>query len=34
MRCLFISTMAGAPWGGSEELWVRSADYAIEKGHE
>ncbi|MCK6648777.1 MAG: glycosyltransferase family 4 protein [Bacteroidia bacterium] len=26
--------MAGAPWGGSEELWARSAEYAIEKGHE
>ena len=25
--------MAGAPWGGSEELWVKAAGYAVEKGH-
>jgi glycosyltransferase involved in cell wall biosynthesis len=34
MRILFISTMAGASWGGSEELWVKSASYALEKGNE
>ncbi|PVD52026.1 hypothetical protein DC498_11595 [Terrimonas sp.] len=34
MRIIFISTMAGNPWGGSEELWVKSADYALSKGHE
>ncbi|CAN5387971.1 hypothetical protein BH10BAC1_BH10BAC1_15950 [soil metagenome] len=33
MKILFISTMAGARWGGSEELWLKAADYAIEKGH-
>ncbi|MCW3102617.1 MAG: glycosyl transferase group 1 [Bacteroidetes bacterium] len=25
--------MAGASWGGSEELWVKCAAYALEKGH-
>jgi glycosyltransferase involved in cell wall biosynthesis len=34
MKILFITTMAGAPWGGSEELWVKSALYAKEQGHE
>lgn len=34
MKILFVSTMAGAAWGGSEELWVNAADYALEKGHE
>ncbi len=34
MRILFISTMAGSSWGGSEELWTRSADYALDEGHE
>jgi glycosyltransferase involved in cell wall biosynthesis len=33
MRSLFfISLMNGLPWGGSEELWYRSALYAAEKG--
>ncbi len=34
MKILFISTMASTPWGGSEELWVKSAMYAKEQGHE
>jgi glycosyltransferase involved in cell wall biosynthesis len=25
MRFVFLSTMAGAPWGGSEELWSQAA---------
>jgi len=25
MRFVFVSTMAGAPWGGSEELWSQAA---------
>jgi glycosyltransferase involved in cell wall biosynthesis len=28
----FISLMNGLPWGGSEELWYRSALYAAQKG--
>jgi glycosyltransferase involved in cell wall biosynthesis len=28
----FISLMNGLPWGGSEELWYRSALYAAKKG--
>lgn len=34
MRILFVSTMAGSSWGGSEELWSRSAEYALAKGYE
>ncbi len=34
MRVLFISTMAGAAWGGSEELWVKTAAHAMEQGHQ
>ena len=34
MKILFISTMAGSKWGGSEELWVKSADYALKQGNE
>lgn len=34
MRLLFISTMSNSSWGGSEELWVKSANYAIDEGHE
>ncbi len=33
MRLAFISTMAGAPWGGSEELWAASARAAMAGGH-
>jgi glycosyltransferase involved in cell wall biosynthesis len=28
----FISLMAGSPWGGSEELWYKTALHAIDKG--
>jgi glycosyltransferase involved in cell wall biosynthesis len=31
-RLLFISTMSGSPWGGSEELWYKTALYALENG--
>ena len=34
MKIAFISTMAGSPWGGSEELWAASALSALEAGHE
>ncbi len=34
MRICFISTMSGAPWGGSEVLWSRTARRALEEGHE
>lgn len=30
---LFISLMNGAPWGGSEEAWYRSALYAVSLQH-
>jgi glycosyltransferase involved in cell wall biosynthesis len=33
MRFAFISTMSGAPWGGSEELWSRAAIRLREDGH-
>ena len=33
MRLAFISTMAAAPWGGSEELWAASARAALAGGH-
>lgn len=29
----FLSLMNGAAWGGSEELWFRTALHAAEKGH-
>jgi glycosyltransferase involved in cell wall biosynthesis len=32
-RIAFVSTMAGAPWGGSEELWSRAALRLFEEGH-
>jgi L-malate glycosyltransferase len=32
-KVAFISTMAAAPWGGSEELWAASAIEAAEQGH-
>jgi glycosyltransferase involved in cell wall biosynthesis len=28
----FISLMAGSPWGGSEELWYKTALHAVNKG--
>lgn len=33
MRIVFISAMAGAPWGGSEELWSQAAIRLKEQGH-
>ena len=34
MRAAFISTMAGLPWGGSEELWSRTAMRLCGLGHQ
>jgi glycosyltransferase involved in cell wall biosynthesis len=34
MRFVFISTMPGAPWGGSEELWSQAALRLRGEGHE
>jgi glycosyltransferase involved in cell wall biosynthesis len=34
MRFAFITTMLGAPWGGSEELWSQSAILLKRSGHE
>jgi glycosyltransferase involved in cell wall biosynthesis len=34
MRIAFISTMAGFAWGGSEELWVKTAELALKEGHQ
>jgi glycosyltransferase involved in cell wall biosynthesis len=34
MRIAFFSTMAGLPWGGSEELWSRAAHELLRRGHE
>lgn len=34
MRFLFISAMAGVPWGGSEELWSQAALKLQQEGHE
>lgn len=33
MHISFISLMNGFPWGGSEELWYRTAKLAIEEGN-
>ncbi len=33
MRFAFVSTMAGAPWGGSEELWSQAALHLVAQGH-
>lgn len=33
MRIAFLSTMAGEAWGGSEELWVQTAELALQQGH-
>lgn len=30
-KIAFVSTMSGAPWGGSEELWSRTARRLLEK---
>lgn len=32
MKLLFISTMGGAPWGGSETLWCGAAETALKRG--
>ncbi|OYT69782.1 MAG: hypothetical protein CFK52_12970 [Chloracidobacterium sp. CP2_5A] len=34
MKWAFVSTMEGAPWGGSEELWSRAARRLLRAGHE
>lgn len=34
MKIAFVSTMGGAPWGGSEELWWSAACRAREAGHD
>jgi glycosyltransferase involved in cell wall biosynthesis len=34
MRIIFISTMTGWPWGGSEELWSQTAVRLAAAGHE
>jgi glycosyltransferase involved in cell wall biosynthesis len=34
MRIAFFSTMGGLPWGGSEELWCRTAGALLDRGHE
>jgi glycosyltransferase involved in cell wall biosynthesis len=33
MKIAFFSTMAGQPWGGSEELWSRAAEVLLDRGH-
>src|ERR1039458_6032770 len=33
MKICFISIMNGYPWGGSEELWARTAQFALGRGH-
>jgi len=33
MKLTFITTMAGNPWGGSEELWLKLANDALEENH-
>jgi glycosyltransferase involved in cell wall biosynthesis len=34
MRFVFVSTMAGVPWGGSEELWSQAALRLQQDGYE
>lgn len=35
MKIAFLSTMAGdSPWGGSEDLWYRTARLTLERGHQ
>ncbi|HLY40609.1 MAG TPA: glycosyltransferase family 4 protein [Terracidiphilus sp.] len=34
MRVAFVTTMTGYPWGGSEELWYRTALRLKEEGHD
>lgn len=33
MKILFLSTLKGSPWGGSEELWAWACQRAIEQSH-
>lgn len=33
-RILFLSTMDGSPWGGSELLWAQTAERLVAMGHE
>ena len=34
MKIAFISLMAGQPWGGSELLWSKAADYALSQNND
>jgi glycosyltransferase involved in cell wall biosynthesis len=34
MKIAFFSINSGGPWGGSEELWCRTARLALERGHQ
>ena len=34
MKILFITTIAGVPWGGSEVLWSNMAEHYLNNGHE
>jgi glycosyltransferase involved in cell wall biosynthesis len=34
MRFVFISSMSGYPWGGSEELWSQAALHLCQHGHQ
>lgn len=34
MLVAFYSTMGGSPWGGSEELWSRTARVLLARGHD
>lgn len=34
MKIAFISLMGGASWGGSEALWHKTAELALEQGHQ
>lgn len=33
MKILFLSTLKGSPWGGSEELWAWACERALAAGH-
>ena len=34
MNISFITTMAGNPWGGSEELWFKLAYDSLNENHQ
>ena len=34
MKIAFISLMSGQQWGGSEALWSKAAEYALQKEHQ